>query len=560
MRLGREEVHQITGPSSYCLLLPPQDSKLPIQLLFGDVHRSFNNPCDEEDEKHTFKIYDEFLTVLDKVGKIYPVHFYTESAYGRFIETVKGLEDGYLFSRVVRKVTDCYDAYSYEDNCPTTYIKWNHVDARHFENSVEGYLYAYLREFLRKQSQHPRPIKRWLTLFEREGTFTHDINIWPSGLALSMFFIQFIVQYVETRPKIKDVEELSEETRKKLAIWAESRAEDLRKELTNRFDEESGVAEHNRTFLYDLMNYYFHSITQDNSSTARQLNKLQPTRGSNVSALKETLKRMPVDTLEDLKPALDQLVTVDVKVLKTIQKLLQVPPRTREDDYYEDIQMEDIVELQDACEKLLFFLDQIFSYLLDIFYIARMLQTKNSYLTVGYFGDNHTKKIANYLVHHLGYRLLTKSEDLSPLVRAEDISRCITLEDIDLDQILRQHLTDDRKKNIILHIKELNKDEQDRNASLRETFVRKYLPKKDPLPIWVEMFDELSAVIEQSPDRYSLARFLEPYLPLVGSRPLYSLYHTLRYNQPYQDALQSAVVDAKTDYRLERVLRMMIKN
>jgi hypothetical protein len=55
---------------------------------------------------------------------------------------------------------------------------------------------------------------------------------------------------------------------------------------------------------------------------------------------------MPVDKLEeDLKPALDQLVTVDVKVLKTIQKLLQVPPRTREDEYYEDIQMQDIAEM-----------------------------------------------------------------------------------------------------------------------------------------------------------------------------------------------------------------------
>ena len=188
-----------------------------------------------------------------------------------------------------------------------------------------------------------------------------------------------------------------------------------------------------------------------------------------------------------------------------------------------------------------------------------MLQTKNSYLTVGYFGDNHTQKITNYLINHLGYRLSTKSEDLSPLVRAEDISRCITLDDIDLDQLLRQHLTDDRKRNIILHIKELNKDQQDRNASLRETFVRKYLPKKDPLPIWVEMFDELRDLIERSPDRYPHARFLEPYLPLVGSPPLYSLYHALRYNKPYQDALQLAVIASETDYRLERVLRMLLK-
>jgi hypothetical protein len=73
------------------------------------------------------------------------------------------------------------------------------------------------------------------------------------------------------------------------------------------------------------------------------------------------------------------------------------------------------------------------------------------------------------------------------------------------------------------------------------------------------MFDELRDLIERSPDRYPHARFLEPYLPLVGSPPLYSLYHALRYNKPYQDALQLAVIASETDYRLERVLRMLLK-
>ena len=51
--------------------------------------------------------------------------------------------DGYLFSRVVLKSKDCFGkdarlSYKYEQDCPTTYIKWVHVDSRFFEGSMEG--------------------------------------------------------------------------------------------------------------------------------------------------------------------------------------------------------------------------------------------------------------------------------------------------------------------------------------------------------------------------------------------------------------------------------------
>ena len=145
---------------------------------------------------------------------------------------------------------------------------------------------------------------------------------------------------------------------------------------------------------------------------------------------------------------------------------------------------------EEACRKLLYFLDSIFCYFLDVYYIVRMLQTENSYLSVGYFGDAHTQSIINYLVAHLKYKIFVKSEDID---LSQDISRCITLEDIDLDELLEQHLTDERKKQIIRHIKVLNREQQARNDTLgRVTFLQKYLSReiKDPLPIWVGEEDE----------------------------------------------------------------------
>jgi|LauGreDrversion4_2_1035121.scaffolds.fasta_scaffold29447_2 hypothetical protein len=499
LRLGGEQIHRISGPSSYCLLLPPLESTLPIQLLFGDVHRSFENPCDE-DEKHTYKIHEEFLTLLDKVAKVFPIHFYTESAYGPFLEKISIVEDGYLFSRVVRRMKECYGektSYSYEEDCPTTYIQFEHVDARYFENSVEGYVFQYLRDFLRKQISHPNPVKGWLAEFEQKLSFTRNIEVWPSGLILSSFIIQLIVGYVESCPRVKEDEELSVESRTRLKILfrrlqypynTTKRRVTLRNKILDIQREESGINDHYRSLVYEIMHCYFNSIKGKNSSTERQINKLQVKRGSNVSELKEQLKRIP--NLDELKPALHKLFSVDVSVLKNIQKLLSIPPRTRGEEYYANIHIGDITELQQGCEALLFFLDNLFCYLLDIYYIVRMLQTKNSYLSVGYFGDAHTQSITNYLITHLNYRLVVKSEELDEFVSAEDVSRCITLDDIDLDRLLAQHLTLDRKQRVIRHIKQLNKEQQARNDSLsRVEFIQKYFSLKDHLPIWPEETD-----------------------------------------------------------------------
>jgi|LauGreDrversion4_2_1035121.scaffolds.fasta_scaffold15311_3 hypothetical protein len=76
----------------------------------------------------------------------------------------------------------------------------------------------------------------------------------------------------------------------------------------------------------------------------------------------------------------------------------------------------------------------------------------------------------------------------------------------------------------------------------------------------VEMLSHLAS----HPDPYSLAIFLEPYLPLIKSRALYQLYRELRYHTgEYASAIEALEREAQVDYRLEKVLeklKMKVEN
>ena len=57
----------------------------------------------------------------------------------------------------------------------------------------------------------------------------------------------------------------------------------------------------------------------------------------------------------------------------------------------------------------------------------------------------------------------------------------------------------------------------------------------------------------------TIARYLEPHLPLIKSRPLSSLYRELRYHSlAYTTYIPQLVQDSVTDYRLYAVLKQLI--
>ena len=59
-------------------------------------------------------------------------------------------------------------------------------------------------------------------------------------------------------------------------------------------------------------------------------------------------------------------------------------------------------------------------------------------------------------------------------------------------------------------------------------------------------------------DHDTIARYLEPHLPLIKSRPLSALYSDLRYHRTtYITYIPHLVQDSVTDYRLHAVLKQL---
>ena len=109
-------VKKISGPVSLYYLKPPTDFyfkykgqiNMPLVLLFGDLHQSYDNlcePCNHDDG--CMEIYSPaFLTLLDNLSTLEsPIDFYTESAKG-WIQNHDFLKkQGILFNRFFKETT-----------------------------------------------------------------------------------------------------------------------------------------------------------------------------------------------------------------------------------------------------------------------------------------------------------------------------------------------------------------------------------------------------------------------------------------------------------------------
>jgi hypothetical protein len=62
------------------------------------------------------------------------------------------------------------------------------------------------------------------------------------------------------------------------------------------------------------------------------------------------------------------------------------------------------------------------------------------------------------------------------------------------------------------------------------------------------------------PEHPSLARYIEPHLPLIKSRTLSAFYYDLRYQRlTYMSHISSLVHDSIQDYRLRSLLEQIVR-
>jgi hypothetical protein len=99
MNINGNNISSISGPISFYYFRPTNRlSKLPLIMLFGDLHRSWKDTCTDcvcskETKSCCYKLSDpELLKLFDTLGSVdYPVDFYTETS---FAGTGKCFENG----------------------------------------------------------------------------------------------------------------------------------------------------------------------------------------------------------------------------------------------------------------------------------------------------------------------------------------------------------------------------------------------------------------------------------------------------------------------------------
>lgn len=163
-KIGDKEINKISGPVS-CHYLKPRDEifskfkengiKLPILLLFGDVHGSSLNMCDDCEKKEgCYRIYDkELLQLLDRLSTDeHPIDFYVEvfkdyeyqRRYLPYDEKAVILDKKQPLCIMCHGDTEfCFKrdkrgTAEYEEKCPTRNIRWHYSDPRQNYEFIEG--------------------------------------------------------------------------------------------------------------------------------------------------------------------------------------------------------------------------------------------------------------------------------------------------------------------------------------------------------------------------------------------------------------------------------------
>ena len=181
-------VNRISGPVSFYYLKPKDSSStLPLFLLFGDVHESYENMCSEctcEDKKKCcHAIYDKaFLKKIEKLAKPdRPIDFYTEH-----FEDSDGLFNGPLDKFMEPEFQACYKrTLKNKKNCPAPKIRWHYSDIRFAEtkNNIENLFYSLYKfiyfciELNRTKSYEDIPLDIWLKADKSRLAYKNNTGI-----------------------------------------------------------------------------------------------------------------------------------------------------------------------------------------------------------------------------------------------------------------------------------------------------------------------------------------------------------------------------------------------
>jgi hypothetical protein len=153
LRLGGIDIHQLTGPVSFCYLAPKEEAFhryasngifLPLVILLGDQHDGDYGRCEEcEEEKGCYPVEgDGFLGALNRIAKTVPIDFFSET----FTECDSIQQDRCVLNQVQSSTIDCWNVANRHrpgTRCRFRNVRWHKGDPRHAADAVENNVVVY---------------------------------------------------------------------------------------------------------------------------------------------------------------------------------------------------------------------------------------------------------------------------------------------------------------------------------------------------------------------------------------------------------------------------------
>ena len=428
--LNDKIISGISGPVSLIILKPTiefyKEYQAPIFILFGDVHDSDDNICEEcvcNDSNCCYNIYSEtFLQLLDNIGSDpkFPVDFNIESSIN--IHTKKSLKEkdkdmllklrieaeklGYPLDILRDKFYSCYSKITKEENfefykkyCPTENIRWQLADSR----------FSYYDEFLTNE----------------EGTeyMTYKYDF---GYFMDQMYI--LIKYL-ARKKIEE---------KKIKLL-----------ITNLYK----FRRYFNTFKFILSENFFEHIksNEDNFVIFKQIRKMEEYKAkqweiwfndyykyfynkyveSHDKELKEEL---------EAEDAMEYFISLS-KLEKTLVDLIEYLPKF----YKKECTLLDIINfckpLREDFSYLTSIIENLNTPLLDLYYLSRTFKPPKGsaipLISIAYFGVNHINNIAYFLQNIMGHYEKVYIKNKKHTDNGDRFVRCLTIDEhVDLQSII----------------------------------------------------------------------------------------------------------------------------
>jgi len=435
-------INRISGPVSMYYLTPSlrelhnykeENIDLPLIILFGDHHYSRENMCpncDCDEKSCCYEIYHtDFLKELDKIAKSFPIDFYTEFSPTR-INAYQNSSSGILFYNFIQHtIKDCHNVPlrslpNYKQKCPTQYIRWHYTDTRWLNNVIEGYILS---------------------------SFYTYINIWPTKRLNIEDIIKGYTQWkVNQRSRFSSLDNQGKEITIKI--------------LNTLFDDFTSDI-----ILINLVNVIIDSILLKSnqgvkSAIIKQINKLQSQKLQNIKLWKE----IAIQSLSEAPK-----LTSNLSHLKKIpnQQSLKLFFISILNNDLSDISSLESIHKTNLLKTIIYtssLLGTLNTILLDLYCVLRMLKNPDNnihpILSLGFFGDTHTRSIVKILSHPLiNYNIQIIKQPKN------NVSRCITFSDkINLYNDIIQHarfLYSNNPQKLKLYQNQIYKEQKSRHPN-----------------------------------------------------------------------------------------------